>query len=164
MALLTPGIGLIFWMTVTFLIVMFLLTKFAWKPILNSLKERESSIQDALDSADKAREEMSKLQSENEKLLQEARQEREKMLKEAQNTANDIISKAKEEAQQEGDRMIAAAKEAIKNEKAGAMAEVKNLVGTISLDIAGKILQETLSDDKKQKELVSKYLEDIKLN
>ena len=164
MELVQPALGLIFWMLVSFLIVLFILGKFAWKPILNALKERETSIEDALKSADKAREAMENLKSDNEKLLAEARAERERMLREARDTKDAIINEAKGKATTEANRLLLMAREAINNEKMAAITELKNQVANLSIEIAEKILREQLKDAAKQKELAEKYLKEVKLN
>ncbi|HQF29452.1 MAG TPA: F0F1 ATP synthase subunit B, partial [Bacteroidia bacterium] len=130
MELVKPDFGLVFWMTVSFLIVVFILRKFAWGPILTSLKERETSINDALNSAKKAKEEVANMKAENERILQEARNERDKMLKEARDTKDAIVSEARTKAQVEGDRIITIARETIQNEKLAAITELKNQVAT----------------------------------
>lgn len=164
MDLVTPGFGLLFWQTITFLIVLFILAKFAWKPIMSSLKERESTIEEALSAAKKAKEEMQKLQSDNEKLLAEARLERDKILREAQTAANNLVNEAKDKATAEGTRLIENARQAINNEKQAALTEVKNLAATLSIDIAEKILKRELADEKAQKELVNEFIKDANLN
>ena len=164
MELIKPGIGLIFWMMVSFLTVMFILKRFAWKPILGALKERETSIEDALKQADKAREEMANLQSANEKLLQEARIERDTTLKEAREMKDHIIADAKTKAKEEADRLVQGARESIKNEKMAAITELKNQVATLSIDIAEKILKNELSDEEKQRNLNSSLIDEVNLN
>jgi F-type H+-transporting ATPase subunit b len=164
MELVKPEFGLVFWMLVSFLIVLFILGKFAWKPILKALKERETSIEDALRSADKAREAMENLKADNEKLLSEARAERERMLREARDTKDAIINEAKGKATTEANRLLQMAREAITNEKLAAITELKNQVATLSIEIAEKILREQLKDAGKQKELAEKYLKEVKMN
>lgn len=164
MDLVKPEFGLIFWMSLTFIIVLILLKKFAWKPILSIIKERETSIENALNAAQQAKEEMKALRSSNEKLLADARLERDQMLKEAREIKESIVNEAKTKASQEGDRMIAAARETINNEKMAAVAELKNQVASLSIEIAEKILRTELSNEEKQKALVKNLLEDIKLN
>ncbi len=164
MGLVTPGFGLIFWTTLSFLIVLFLLRKMAWGPILKSLKEREDSIEGALQSAEKAKEEMEKLQSSNEALLREARDERDLLLKEARATKDLIVGEAKSKAKEEADRIISDARTAIENEKMAAITELKAEVANISLDIAEKVLRKELSGDAGQQELVENMLSKIKLN
>src|SRR5688572_28574219 len=133
MDLVTPNIGLIFWQLITFLVVLFLLSKFAWKPIMHSLKERDDSIAQALSQAERAKIEIQTLKSENEKLLAEARLERDRILKEATESGNALVEMAKNKANEEGARMITQAREAIETEKKAALAEVKNLASTLSL-------------------------------
>lgn len=164
MELLTPGIGLFFWQFVIFLIVFFILRSLAWKPIMGALKAREAMIGDSLKAAESAKEEMAQIKADNEYLLQEAREEREKMLSEALKTANDIKEEAKAETSKISEKMIADAKVTIENEKKAALAEVRTLVGELSLEIAEKILKEKLGDEKSQKALVDKFLKDVKVN
>jgi F-type H+-transporting ATPase subunit b len=164
MELLTPGTGLILWQLIVFLLLFFLLAKLAWKPIINSLKDREKSIQDALDTAEKARHEMSRLKADNENLLKLAREEREKILREARDASNRIKDEAQSEAKKSADRIIEDARAAINAEKVTALKEVKALVANLSLEIAGKILQKNLADDKAQKNLTQEYIKDLKLN
>lgn len=164
MELVNPGFGLIIWTTVTFLILLFLLGKFAWKPILNAVKEREESIENALNSAAKARQEMEQLKSDNEKILIEARQERDAMLKEARQIKEEMIAEAKGKASQEADRLISQAREQIENEKMRAVTDLKNVVGQMSVEIAEKILLQELSSKDKQMEMIENQLKDFKLN
>lgn len=156
--------SLIFWTTLIFLIFLFLLRKFAWKPILGAVNKREASINDALAAAEKAKLEMENLHADNQKLLQEARAEREEMLKEARNIKDKMIADAKEDAQNEADKMISKAQEAIENEKRAAVSEVKKQVSELSLDIAEKIIKKELSNEGKQMQLVDEMLDDTKLN
>jgi len=164
MGLVTPGIGLVFWTTLSFLIVLFLLKKFAWKPILSALKEREESITEALKAADKAKFEMAELKSGNMKLLNEARAEREEMLKEARETKNKIVSDAKAAAQEEASKIVRQSRETIENQKKAAISELKDQVAALSIEIAEKILKDELKDPSKQNELVKGSLNDFKLN
>jgi len=164
MGLVTPGLGLIFWMTIAFLVVWIGLGKFAWPSILETIKEREQNIKNALASADNARAEMAKLQSENEAILKQAREDRDTILKEGKEIKEKMIADAKGLAQAEADKIVASARESIQTEKTAAMAEIKNHVATLSVDIAEKILKNELSDAAKQKQLVDNLLEDIKLN
>ncbi|MDX5346522.1 MAG: F0F1 ATP synthase subunit B [Hymenobacteraceae bacterium] len=164
MELVTPGIGLIFWQAVTFLLVLFLLGKFAWKPIMNSLHEREQSIENALSSAEKAKLEMQALKADNEKLLAEARMERDRILKDASEAANAMVEEAKTKASDEGAKMIAHAREAIDNEKRAALTEVKNMAAALSIDIAEKVLKRELRDETAQQELVQSYIREVNLN
>jgi F-type H+-transporting ATPase subunit b len=164
MELLTPGSGLLFWQLVVFVGLFFLLSKMAWKPILASLKERETSIQTALDSAEKAKLEMASLKSDNEKLLKEARVERDKILKEAREAGNRMHDQAQTDAKKNADKIIEDAKAIITAEKQAALREVREQVAQFSLQIAEKLLKKNLSDDKAQKELVDGFVKDIKLN
>ena len=164
MELLTPALGLLFWQIVIFVLLIVLLAKFAWKPILASLKIREESIQTALDSAVQAKEEMANLKSENEKLLSEARIERDKILKDAQTVANQLREEAKEEALKTGNRLIEDAKTTIEIEKKAALAEIRTQVAELSLQITEKLLRKNLSGDTAQKDLVSSFIKDLKIN
>lgn len=164
MELVTPGIGLFFWQVVTFLIVLFLLGKFAWKPIMRALDERETSIENALSAAEKAKLDMQALKADNEKLLAEARMERDRILKEATEAGNSIVETAKEKANQEGARMIAQAREAIDNEKRAALTEVKNQAAALSIEIAEQILRRELSDPKAQQALAQSYVREVTLS
>ncbi|TXG37122.1 F0F1 ATP synthase subunit B [Seonamhaeicola maritimus] len=158
------SLGLFFWQTVLFLALVFLLKKFAWKPILDSVNNREEGIKDALDAAESAKKEMENLQADNQKLLKEARAERESMLKEARDIKNKIIEDAKGEAQDQANKMIKQAQDAIESEKKAAMAELKNHVAGISLDIAEKVVRQELSNKDKQLKLVESMLGEAKLN
>ncbi len=164
MDLVTPELGLIFWSALSFLVLLFILRKFAWKPILNSVNERESSIKDALAEAENARLEMQNLQADNERILKEARAEREAMLKEARELKNKIVSDAKDEAQEQASKMIVQAQDAIATEKKAAMAELKSHVAGLAVDIAEKVVREELSNKNKQLELVESMLNDATLN
>ena len=164
MDLITPQIGLVFWTTLSFLIVLFLLKKMAWKPMLKALSEREEGINNAIAEAEKARQEMANMQADNEKLIQAARAERDVMLTEARNTHDAIVAKAKGEAKTQADRVLADAREDIRNERLSAQTEVKNMVAQLSIEIAEKIMKERLSDDEKQKALVNNLIEDLNLN
>lgn len=156
--------GLIFWMSLTFLTVLFILAKFAWKPIMKAIKDRETSIESALKSAENAKAEMNNLKAENEKILQEARNERDRMIKEAREIRESMISEAKEKAKSEGEKMITTARESIQNEKMAAITDLKNQVAQLSIDIAEKILARELSAENKQKELLGDLLKEVKLN
>ena len=164
MNLVTPGEGLIFWTTLSFIILLILLRKFAWKPILSAVSTREESISSALNAAEEAKKEMANLTSTNERLLNEAREERDSLMKEAREMKADIIAKAKEEAVSEGDKMIAKAKAAIDTERKSAMTELKNQVAALSIDIAEKVVKGSLSGDDKQKQLVNELVEEVNLN
>ena len=156
--------GLFFWQTLIFLLLVFLLRKFAWKPILDAVNEREEGIKNALLSAEIAKRDMQNLKSDNEKLLAEARVERDVILKEAREIKDKIVSEAKEEAQVQAGKMIEQAKAAINSEKNAAMAELKNQVSTLSIEIAEKVLRSELADKASQTKLVEKMLGDVKLN
>ncbi|UPT71997.1 MAG: F0F1 ATP synthase subunit B [Flavobacterium sp. JAD_PAG50586_2] len=164
MDLVTPGLGLIFWSVLTFLFLLFILRKFAWKPILDAVSDREEGIRNALLSAENAKKEMQNLKSDNEKLLADARIERDTMMKEAREIKEKMIADAKTEAQVAGQKMIEQAKAAINSEKNAAMAELKAQVSTLSLDIAEKLLKDELSNKEAQTKLVEKMLGDVKLN
>lgn len=156
--------SLIFWTTIIFVVFFMLLRKFAWKPILNAVKGREDSINNALLSAENAKKEMMALKSDNQKLLDEARAERDAMIKEATAIKDKMIADAKFEAQTQGAKMIEQAKATIESEKNNAVAEIKNQVSSLSLDIAEKLLKEELSNKESQTKLVEKMLADVKLN
>jgi F-type H+-transporting ATPase subunit b len=164
MDLLLPGEGLLFWQAVVFILLFIFLAKFAWKPILSSLKEREESIQQALDSAVKAKEEMAKLTAGNEELLKQAKLERDKIIREARDAANRLIDVAQTEAKKSADKLIEDAKAVINTEKAAALRDVKAQVALFSLQIAEKLIKKNLSSDQAQKDLVSEYLKETKLN
>ena len=164
MGLVMPDFGLLFWMVVSFSLLMWLLKKFAWKPILQGLAAREDSIDKALQSAEFAKQEMLKLQAGNEKLLKETLLEREKIVKEAREMKDSIVREAKNQAVIEANKVMEDTKAAIVRERAEAVNEMKSVISSFSLEIAEKILKEQLSDNKKQKDLVSNYLENIKLN
>ena len=158
------SVGLFFWQTLLFVALILLLKKFAWKPILDAVNEREQGIKDALDSAEQAKQEMANLQADNEKLLKEARAERDAMIKEARDIKNKMIIDAKEEAKGEADKMVAQAQAAIESEKKAAIADLKNQVASLSLEIAEKVVRENLSSDDKQQKLVKNLLDDSSLN
>lgn len=164
MGLVMPDFGLLFWMVISFSLLMWLLGKFAWKPILTALSAREDSIEKALKSAEIAKNEMVKLQAGNEKLLKEAMMERERIVKEARELKDSIVRDAKNVAVIEANKVMEEAKSAIARERSEAVNEMKSVISSFSIDIAEKILKEHLSDNKKQKDLVANYLENIKLN
>ena len=159
-----PDLGLIFWTTLIFLLFWFMIGKFAFKPIANALRKREYDIQNALDQAEIAKQEMSKLQADNEKLLQQAREERTKILKEANDVKNEIINEAKTKAKVEADKIVTNAKLEIENQKKAAINEVKNQVGAIALEIAEKVIKKDLSSDANQSSFVNQLVDDIKFN
>lgn len=156
--------GLFFWQVLIFVLLIILLKKFAWKPILDSVNEREQGIKDALASAEAARKEMHNLQADNQRILQEARLERDAMIKEAREIKEKMIADAKAEAAAQGDKIIEQAKATINSEKNAALAELKTQVAGLSLEIAEKILKNELSNKENQTELVEKMLADVKLN
>lgn len=160
-ALVNPEIGLIFWMTLTFVAVLLILRKFAWKPILTSLKEREDSIEKSLQQAENARAEMEKLNSQNEALLAETRRERDGILKEAREIKEKIVSDAKHVADEEGRRMIARAHEEITREKNQALEELKKEVAGYSVQIAEKLLGQKLNDNAAQRSLIADQLSNL---
>jgi len=164
MDLLTPGTGLLFWQTVVFLALFFLLAKMAWKPILSSLKEREESIQTALDAADRAKKEMAQLTAGNERLLKEARDERDKILRDARDAASRLHEQAQADARKNGDKLIEDARAVIHTEKQAALRDVKAQVAMFSLQVAERLMKKNLADDKAQKELIDSYIKDIKIN
>ncbi len=164
MDLVSPNPGLILWTAITFLILLFILRKYAWKPILTAVTDRENSIESALLKADAVREEMARLTNENEALLKQARAERDAILSEATKVKNQIINDAKEAAQKEGARQIEIARIEINSQKAIAMADVKNQVASLSLEIAEKVLRKQFEDSKKQDELVKELLKEVKLS
>lgn len=162
--LISPNLGLIVWQTAILLILIWLLAKYAWKPILKAVNNREAAIADALKSAESAKEEMAKLKSDNESLLRQAKDERDAILKEAKEMKDKIVSDAKKKATDEADRLIAAARESIRSEKNAAVAELKSQVAALSIEIAEKIVKNELSSDDKQKALASQLVDDMNLN
>jgi F-type H+-transporting ATPase subunit b len=162
--MLSVSIGTVAWASIAFLLVLVLLKKFAWGPVLSSLKEREESIANALQAADQAREEMAKLQSQNEDLLRQARIERDILLKEAREAKDSIIAESKVKAQEEADKIMVSTRENIHLEKMAAISELKNQVAVLSIEIAEKIIKEHLSDSEKQKTLVQNLMNDVNLN
>lgn len=163
-SLTSPAIGLIFWSVLIFGLFFFLLTKFAWKPILSAVKARDEMIKGSLASAAKAREEMLKLQSDNEAILKKAREEREVILKEARDIRDKLIGEAKGKATLEAEKIVEKAKAGIENEKNKALSEIHEQVASLSIDIASKILGQKLSKTNEQSKLIDKYLKDIDLN
>jgi F-type H+-transporting ATPase subunit b len=157
------SIGLFFWQSMIFIGLFFLLRKYAWGPILSAVNERETSIKDALASAEAARTEMESLQSDNQRILKEARAEKEELLKRARITRADLINTAKEEAQAEADKILIQAQEAIQNEKRAAIKELREQVGSLAMDIAGKVLQKELDNKDKQVELIDQLIQDSDL-
>jgi len=164
MDLITPDLGLVFWTGLTFIILMFILTKFIWKPIMAAVNNRENNIQEALDMAKKTKAEMEKLQTQNANLLKEARIERDEMIKEAKLTSDKMVESAKTKAKEEADKIVENARVSIEAEKNAALAELKNQVAGMALEIAEKIIRVELSSDEKQKQLADGFVQDINLN
>ncbi|MDR3094752.1 MAG: F0F1 ATP synthase subunit B [Bacteroidales bacterium] len=164
MQLVTPDIGLLFWMLVSFLIVLFLLKKFAWKPVLRMLHQREESIEQALKAADRARDDMHKMRDDNEKILAEARLERERIYREAQEMKEQIVSNAREQAKKEQSRIVDETKTLIQTEKNAAIKEIRSVTAELAVQVAEKLLRQELSKDLKQKDLVDKLTKDLVLN
>ncbi len=164
MDLLTPSIGLVVWSTASFAILFFILTKFAWKPITQALKEREDSIHEALQSAEKARQQMDALKADNENLLREARKERDTILKEARELKDSIISKAQKEGEEVKKKLVADAAEAINKEKSAALIELKAQVASLSVDIAEKILRKNIEKNADQEALINDNLKRLQIN
>ena len=163
-ALLNTALGTVFWSTISFLVVLVLMRRLAWGPILQGLKDREEEIDGALNKAKEARAEIENLQADNERLLQEARVERDGMLRDARDMADKLVADAKQQAKDEGERMIEQAKQAIDGERAAAVADLKAEVAKLSLDIAEKLVRQELKDDAAQQELVGRMITDSKLN
>ena len=164
MDLITPGLGLVFWTVITFLFLLIVLKKFAWKPILGAVGEREDGIKNALASAENARREMQNLHADNERILKEARAEREALLKDARDIKIKLIDDARGEAQSQANKIIEQAQAAIESEKKAAMAELKNHVANLSIEIAEKVVRAELSNKDKQIELVESMLGEAVLN
>lgn len=164
MELVTPDLGLLFWTGIVFCILLFLLAKFAWKPILSAVNAREEKITSALELAVKTKEEMKTLQAANENLLKEARAERDSMIKDAKEVASKMVDDAKGTAKVEADKLVAAARESINAEKGAAIAELKTQMAAFSIEIAEKVVRGELSSSDKQKALADKLVDDINLN
>ena len=162
--LVLPDIGLVFWNTIAFLVLLIVLGKFAWKPMLKAIAERESGIEEALLRADKMKAEIAAMQNENEALLAKAREERAGMIKDAKETADKMVSDAKDKAKQEYDRIISDAQLAITQQKNAALTEVKNQVGTLVVEVAEKILRKELSNKAEQESYIKQIAEGVKLN
>ena len=158
MSLVTPSIGLIFWTSVVFTILVLILRKFAWNPILNSVNDRNKKIEEALKAAEDARLEMTSLSENNEKIMDEAKRERDMMLKEAREIKNKIVLDAKNIASEEAEKIIDAAKDQIENQKMKAATQLKNEVALLSIQMAEKILKKEFSDKEKQKNFVSEII------
>lgn len=164
MDLLIPEVGLVIFQSIAFLLLLFILGKFAWKPVLAAIKERENSIDDALNKAELAKQEMARLTSQNEDLMKQARAERDEILKEAKSLKDNIVSDAKNQAQAEGAKLIEKARIEIENQKKAALAELKGQVSELSLAIAEQVLRQQLDDKAKQQDLVNNLLKDVELN
>ena len=161
MQLVTPDIGLLFWMLVSFLIVFFILKKYAWKPILNMLQEREESIEQALKTAEKAREEMAQLKANNERFLNEAHAEREKIFREAQELKDKIVGEAREQALHDKEKIMNDARISIDAEKNAAIRELRNTAAELSVQIAEKLLRNELSKEQKQKDFIEQMMNEM---
>ena len=164
MDLVKPEFGLIFWTGISFLILLFILGKFAWKPILGAVSEREQGIKNALASAEEARKEMQNLTADNERILKEARAEREAMMKEAREIKDAMITEAKEEAKTEGSKIMAQAQAAIQSEKQAAIADIKKQVAELSVGIAEKVVRKELANDKDQSQLIEQLLKEVTIS
>lgn len=164
MELVTPAIGLVFWTTVVFILLVFLLSKFAWKPIMSAVKEREENISKSLKLAEKAQQDLRELQSINEKLIAEAKVERDNLLKEAREIGDRMVTDAKSKATIEAEKILTQARETLMSEKNAAMSELRTQVAQFSVEVAEKILRTELSSDAKQKALNTQLLEEVKLN
>lgn len=164
MDLITPDLGLLFWTGIVFVLLLFILTKFAWKPILNMVNIREQKITEALELAEKTKEEMKQLAAQNEVLIKEARAERDTMIKEARLTTDKMLEDAKSKAKEEAEKVLENARTVINAEKIAAIAELKTQMAAFSIEIAEKVVREHLSTDGNQKTLVDKLVEEINLN
>jgi len=164
MELITPEVGLIFWMTLSFGILVFILGKFAWPTILKALRNREKNIEEALQLAEKARREMNQLMATNERLLNEAKQERDALLADARKLADIILEEARQRAHTEYDHILALARQAIKNEENAALINLKNQIGALSIEVAEKLLREKLSGEEKQNEYLQRLINEITLS
>lgn len=164
MELVQPGIGLIFWMTIAFSLLLWILAKFAWKPIMKGLKERENTIADALNEANKAREEMKQLKFSNEQLLKEAKEERDLILRDARKVKESVIENARIKANEEANRIIENAGESINNEKLAAITDMKNQLALLSIEIAEKIIKKELEGKDKHKEFIQRLIDEVKVN
>lgn len=164
MEIVSPGIGLIIWMTISFAALIFILRRYAWKPILKSLHDREATIDEALNQANKAREEMKNLKADNEKLLKEAQEERNVILRDARKVKDAIIEEAKTKANDEANNIVENAKERIENEKMAAMTDLKNQIASISIEVAEKILERELAAENKQEDYIKTLIDKTKLN
>jgi|SRR5665647_562271 F-type H+-transporting ATPase subunit b len=164
MELLLPKLGLIVWTLIAFGIVFFILKKYAWKPILNSLKEREKNITDSILSAENVRKEMSELKSENEALLAQAREERAQMMREAKETRDKIIMDAKEQAKEQMSKIVADAQNVINQQKMAAITDLKNQVGNLVLEVSEKVLRRELNNKADQEKYIQQITKNVELN
>jgi F-type H+-transporting ATPase subunit b len=164
MELVTPGIGLLFWMVICFGILLFILKKFVWKPLLSSIIQREKYIDESLVAADKAKEELANIKTEGEKILDEAKRQKNDIIAEGEKTKEKIIENAKKEAKDESNRLISKAKEMIKSERSKTLSEIKAKIADFSVEIAEKIIRQELTKDKEQKAYIQKMIEETKLN
>ncbi len=164
MQLVTPGIGLLFWMLVSFSLVLFVLGKYAWKPIMKGIHQREDTIEKALEAANDAKREMLKLKSGNEQLLRDAKDERDALMRDARKVKESILEEAREKANEEAARIMENARENIQFEKMAAINELKNQIATISIEIAEKVIGKELENKKAQQELTEKLLKNVKIN
>jgi F-type H+-transporting ATPase subunit b len=163
MDLLTPSFGLFFWTLLAFLIVFFILKKFAWGPILSALNEREKTIADSISTAERVKEEMAQLKSENEDLMAKARDERAQMLKEAKETRDKIVNEAREQAKIEASKIVADSYAAIENQKMAALTDVKNQIGNMVIEISEKVIRKSLENKTDQESYIRKLAEDLPL-
>jgi F-type H+-transporting ATPase subunit b len=163
-SLASPAIGTVFWTTLIFLLFFLVLSKFAWKPILNAVKSRDEIIKSSLEAAEKAREDMKRLQADNEAILKKAREERENILKDAREVRDKMIGDAKGKAAEEAEKLIEKARESIEREKNKALAEIHEQVAILSVDIASKLIGEKLKESEEQNKLIDNYLKGIKFD
>lgn len=164
MELLLPGVGIIFWTLIAFIVVLVILKKFAWKPILKSLKDREENIANAIASAEKIKSEMAQLKNENETLLAKAREERASLLKDAKETSDKIVAEARDKAKSEYERILADAQASIEQQKNKALTEVKNQVGALVIEVAEKVLRKELANKAEQENYIKQLADGVKLN
>jgi len=164
MGLVTPELGTFIWMFIAFATVFFLLKKYAWPSIVDAIEERNDSIKEALLSAEKAKEEMAKLQADNQKILKEARRERENMLKEAKELGEQIVGEAKKKASEEAEKVVESARQAIESDKVAALGEIKKQVASLSVEIAEKVLRHQFEDDQQQKDYFQELMKDVNIN
>lgn len=162
--LVLPQIGLVFWTTIAFLVLFFVLRAFAWKPMLKAIHDREQGIEDALSKADKMKADIAAMQSENEALLAKAREERAQMIKEAKETTDKMVADAKNKAKSEYDRIVADAQVAINQQKSAALTDVKNQVGSLVVEVAEKVLRKELANKSEQESYIKQLADGVKLN